>query len=154
MPAPTIHASAILQSSRTPKVWRLTGGSRLQPVFLLQPDSDPHKELIEPAVHGTKNVLQSVARSKSTVKRVVLTSSVAGALWNASTWQAHRWHNVHGVALARSSGADGADALPFAAVHGDNNIQPPKNGSLYTTEDWNATSTPEDEPYFVSKVES
>ena len=41
-----------------------------------------------------------------------------------------------------------------AAVHGDDNIQPPKNGSLYTADDWNATSTPEEEPYFVSKVDS
>jgi nucleoside-diphosphate-sugar epimerase len=85
--------------------------------FFIKPDNDPHKELIEPAVHGTKNVLQSVARSKDTVKRVVLTSSVA-------------------------------------AVHGDNNIQPPKNGSLYTADDWNTTSTPEEEPYFVSKTEA
>jgi hypothetical protein len=44
--------------------------------------------------------------------------------------------------------------LSSAAVHGDNNIQPPKNGSLYTADDWNTTSTPEEEPYFVSKVES
>ena len=56
----------------------MDGCSKKQPVFLLQPENDPHKELIEPAVHGTKNVLQSVARSKNTVKRVVLTSSVAG----------------------------------------------------------------------------
>lgn len=42
--------------------------------------------------------------------------------------------------------------MPAAAVHGDTNIQPPKSGKLYTAEDWNTTSTPEKEPYFVSKV--
>ena len=36
------------------------------------------KELIEPAVNGTKNVLEAVAKSKDSVKRVVLTSSFAG----------------------------------------------------------------------------
>lgn len=37
---------------------------------------DPQKELIEPAVNGTKNVLESVNKTPS-VKRVVLTSSCA-----------------------------------------------------------------------------
>ena len=36
------------------------------------------KELIEPAVNGTKNVLGAVAKAKDSVKRVVLTSSFAG----------------------------------------------------------------------------
>jgi len=36
------------------------------------------KELIEPAVNGTKNVLGSVSKHKGTIKRVVLTSSFAG----------------------------------------------------------------------------
>ena len=40
--------------------------------------SDPYEELINPAMHGTRNVLSSVAKSKDTVKRIVLTSSVAG----------------------------------------------------------------------------
>jgi len=38
--------------------------------------SDPHKELVDPAKLGTRNVLEEVNRSK-TVKRVVLTSSCA-----------------------------------------------------------------------------
>ena len=37
---------------------------------------DPQKDLVEPALLGTQNVLEAVARS-STVKRVVLTSSMA-----------------------------------------------------------------------------
>ena len=40
---------------------------------------DPQKELIEPALEGTRNVLDSVNRTNS-VKRVVLTSSVAAIL--------------------------------------------------------------------------
>lgn len=38
---------------------------------------DPMKDLVEPAVHGTQNVLSSVAKSKDTVKRVIQTSSFA-----------------------------------------------------------------------------
>uniref|UniRef100_A0A061RCX3 Flavanone 4-reductase n=1 Tax=Tetraselmis sp. GSL018 TaxID=582737 RepID=A0A061RCX3_9CHLO len=38
---------------------------------------DPQKDLIDPAVKGTINVLQSVVKNKESVKRVVLTSSVA-----------------------------------------------------------------------------
>lgn len=40
---------------------------------------DPQKELIDPALEGTRNVLESVNKSES-VKRVVLTSSVAAIL--------------------------------------------------------------------------
>jgi nucleoside-diphosphate-sugar epimerase len=39
--------------------------------------TDPQKELVDPALKGTLNVLSSVAKSKS-VKRVVLTSSIVG----------------------------------------------------------------------------
>ena len=39
---------------------------------------DVQKDLVDPAVLGTKNVLSAVAKSKDTVKRVVLTSSFAG----------------------------------------------------------------------------
>ncbi len=38
------------------------------------------RDLVEPAVHGTQNVLSSVAKSKDTVKRVIQTSSFAGKL--------------------------------------------------------------------------
>jgi dihydroflavonol-4-reductase len=43
--------------------------------YILTP-RDPQKELIDPAVKGTRNVLSAAARA-GTVKRVVLTSSVA-----------------------------------------------------------------------------
>lgn len=39
---------------------------------------DAQRDLIEPAVHGTRNVLSSVAKHKGTVQRTVVTSSVAG----------------------------------------------------------------------------
>ncbi|XP_028758802.1 cinnamoyl-CoA reductase 1-like [Neltuma alba] len=44
-------------------------------------DIDPQTELIEPAVKGTLNVLKSCVKSPS-VKRVVLTSSMATVLYN------------------------------------------------------------------------
>ena len=40
---------------------------------------DPQKELIDPALEGTRNVLESINKSE-TVKRVVLTSSVAAII--------------------------------------------------------------------------
>ncbi|DBB08436.1 hypothetical protein WJX82_010444 [Trebouxia sp. C0006] len=42
--------------------------------------NDTQKELVEPALEGTTTVLESVAKSKDTVRRVVLTSSFAAAL--------------------------------------------------------------------------
>lgn len=109
-------------------------------------------------MHGTKNLLSSVAKSKDTVKRVVLTSSVAGARSRATLAA----DNAGGLLVPRSTLAVWqyhwlpALRLPVvhlpAAVHGDNDKQPPKSGSVYTAEDWNVTSTPEKEPYFVSKV--
>lgn len=47
--------------------------------FLAEWD-DVEKELVEPALEGTTTVLESVAKSKDTVRRVVLTSSFAGKL--------------------------------------------------------------------------
>lgn len=86
--------------------------------FFIAVKEDPHKELIQPAIHGTRNVLSSVVKSKGTVKRVVLTSSVAAIIGNE-------------------------DSGP---------VKPPKNGDVYTEEDWNTTSTPEKGAYFVSKT--
>lgn len=39
---------------------------------------DTQKDLVEPALNGTATVLESVAKTRGTVKRVVLTSSFAG----------------------------------------------------------------------------
>lgn len=44
----------------------------------LTKSDNPQKDLVDPAVNGTTNLLKAVAKSKDTVKRVVLTSSVAG----------------------------------------------------------------------------
>lgn len=46
--------------------------------------SDPKKELIDPAVIGTTAILRAVARSAPTVRRVVVTSSFAAILSEAS----------------------------------------------------------------------
>lgn len=50
--------------------------------FFIEWKEDPHKELIEPAVHGTKNLLSSVVKHKDSVKRVIVTSSVAAIVGN------------------------------------------------------------------------
>jgi len=42
------------------------------------------RDLIEPAVKGTSNVLRSVARNRKTVRRVVFSSSIAGTF--SSFW--------------------------------------------------------------------
>ena len=39
---------------------------------------DPQRDLIDPAVKGTRHVLASVIKHKETVRRVIVTSSVAG----------------------------------------------------------------------------
>lgn len=38
---------------------------------------DAQHDLIDPAVNGTKNVLASVLKSKDSVRRVILTSSIS-----------------------------------------------------------------------------
>lgn len=40
--------------------------------------SSPQEDLIDPALKGTANVLNSAAKAKVSVQRVILTSSVAG----------------------------------------------------------------------------
>ena len=40
---------------------------------------DTQKELVEPALNGTATVLESVGKSTDSVRRVVLTSSLAGS---------------------------------------------------------------------------
>jgi len=42
--------------------------------------TDPQTELIDPALEGTKNVLSSVTKNLNTIKKVVVTSSVAAIL--------------------------------------------------------------------------
>lgn len=50
--------------------------------FFIQGVKDPKKELVEPALQGTRNVLET-ANQTPTVKRVVLTSSVAAIYGDA-----------------------------------------------------------------------
>lgn len=59
---------------------------------------DTQKELVEPALEGTTTVLESVAKSKDTIKRVVLTSSFAGR--HLISWCFH-WLNCMITVQAR-----------------------------------------------------
>ena len=40
--------------------------------------TDPQRDIVDPAVNGTRNVMLACAATKSSLRRVVLTSSVAG----------------------------------------------------------------------------
>ena len=82
--------------------------------FKISGVKDYLKEVIDPAVKGTKNVLSSVNRTIS-VKRVVLTASMA---------------SIHG---------DAAEILNT------------KKG-VFTSDDWNTTSTIKHQPYSYSKT--
>jgi dihydroflavonol-4-reductase len=85
------------------------------PVFFA-PKEDAVKELIEPAVNGTLNVLNSCARSK-TVRRVVVTSSMAavydrstlrkGKIYNEDDWNtvASATHNPYAFSKASAEKA-------------------------------------------------
>ncbi|KAK9812546.1 hypothetical protein WJX73_007871 [Symbiochloris irregularis] len=74
---------------------------------------NPERDLIDPAVKGTDNVLRSVAKNRKTVKRAILSSSVAAM---------------------------------------EKKIAGPKNGKLYTEEDWNDEATIDKFPYHLSKT--
>ena len=106
---------------------------------------DPQRDLIDPAVQGTLNVLSSVIKNKSTVKRTVVTSSVAGI-----------YSFVCLVLLTHTYAFFGklVKALPVvAAVLGNESAASPTNGSLYTEDDWNETSSiKNNEAYWLSKV--
>jgi nucleoside-diphosphate-sugar epimerase len=73
--------------------------------------------VIEPAIEGTRAVLEAAAAASPRPARVVVTSSVC-------------------------------------AIHDQNQKHVPASGAggKYTEEDWNAVSTAEAEPYWVSKV--
>ena len=69
------------------------------------------KDLVEPALHGTQNVLSSVAKSKDTVKRVIKTSSFAG---KPPVYQHSRKCAGRSTAVAHPGSTDGggdADVL-------------------------------------------
>lgn len=58
--------------------------------------SDPQKDLVDPALNGTLNVLKAAAKS-GTVKRVVVTSSCAAVAWQATppddkVWTEEDWN--------------------------------------------------------------
>lgn len=61
--------------------------------YFLQKPKDPMRELVQPALEGTRMVLNSVNRTPS-VQRVVLTSSVVALYHNACDVGAHVQHTV------------------------------------------------------------
>ena len=75
---------------------------------------NPQRDLVDPAVNGTRNVLAAATRSE-TVKRVVTTSSCA-------------------------------------AIYGDNADMERIDGSQFTEEHWNTSSSLDHQPYSYSKT--
>ena len=78
---------------------------------------DGQRDLVDPAVKGTKNVLGAVAKSLDTVKRVVLTSSFAGVqrmcactllclalLSNRKMWRCHQLMAEKGARILSGCG--------------------------------------------------
>ena len=55
---------------------------------------DGQRDLVDPAVKGTKNVLSAVAKSLDSVKRVVLTSSFAGKFLSFTAFTARSFYVV------------------------------------------------------------
>lgn len=82
-----------------------------------------------------------MVKHKDTVQRTVVTSSVAGKL-------------VGGQLQVSQSDTLSKTALCFAAaVLGNESAVAPKNGSLYSENDWNETSSiKNNEAYWLSKV--
>lgn len=77
--------------------------------------TDPKKQLIEPAVGGTKNVLSSVAKNTDSIKRVVLTSSFASIVKpkagpSNGIYSEEDWNNEV------DENAQGADAYRYSKV--------------------------------------
>ncbi|KAA6423169.1 MAG: diaminohydroxyphosphoribosylaminopyrimidine deaminase [Trebouxia sp. A1-2] len=57
---------------------------------------DPQRDLIDPAVKGTSNVLSSVAKHKTLVKRTIVTSSVAA---EREAWKIAKEHDLDLVTI-------------------------------------------------------
>ena len=89
-------------------------------------------------------MLASVLAHKDTVKRVVITSSVAGKVLSCTLLQPLVWPAAITVG--------DSERLQTTAVHGEY-AAPPVSGSLYTDQDWNQTSSIENgQAYHLSKV--
>lgn len=122
---------------------------------------DPQRDLLDPAVKGTSNVLSSVAKHKQSVRRTIVTSSVAGAphllVSSVLSGLVHQSScNVFCFCCPCSFThvfAPNKHSVASAAVLGNESAAPPKNGSLYTEDDWNETSSIKNsEAYWLSKV--
>ena len=115
--------------------------------------NDVHKELVEPALEGTTTVLESVAKSKDTVRRVVLTSSFAGKLLHPCLLRLALADNKTGCLVAGSGKVLHTDVCACHHAAALKMKSGPANGKLYTEEDWNTESQADKEGgYMYSKV--
>lgn len=79
-------------------VYGCTGVFHVASPCTLEDPKDPQKELVEPAVQGTLNILEAARRSK--VRRVVITSSISAIVPNPS-WPSSKpfdessWTDLH-----------------------------------------------------------
>lgn len=125
--------------------------------FVLLRSDNPQKDLVDPAVKGTTTVLRSVTKSNDTVKRVVLTSSVAGkqpaSALNILIVVAAD-HNVMSTgqcsACLRQSPRSRGLCFVYAAIMKMKGG--PLKGKVFTDEDWNDEATVNEGSYEYSKV--
>ena len=110
--------------------------------------SDPQAQLVDPAVKGTRNVMESAARNKADVRRVVLTSSCAGGQSDRTGGAA----SVLACALRQRQAP--ACRRAGAAIKGGSDPAPPKVGDVYSEADWNGSSALPGEAYWVSKTQA
>ena len=128
---------------------------------------DTQKELVEPALHGTTTVLGSVAKSKDTVRRVVLTSSLAGVVFPLHDRSLLSPHATSYLPVLSSHTEDCWSPAFYLRYHLCYFLHKrlclfaaalkmksgPSNGKLYTEEDWNTDSEADKEGgYMYSKV--
>jgi hypothetical protein len=117
------------------------------------------KDIVQPAVQGTRTVLEAAAKYKGAggLRRVVVTSSVCGeAAPAAGCWIAIWRCSSHAPAALpppqhTCPAHHPTHATLATAIHDMNRKQVPQ-AEQYCEADWNSVSTIEDEAYWVSKV--
>ncbi|EGS19486.1 uncharacterized protein CTHT_0049530 [Thermochaetoides thermophila DSM 1495] len=104
------------------------------PFFAPEKVRDPQKQLVEPALEGTRNVLNCVEKTEC-VRRVVLTSS--------------GWYTQ---ASSRNMSRSLLTSDRVAATFGDNADVLQYPNQTLTEDNWNTTSTLQHNPYQYSKT--
>ena len=103
--------------------------------FILAP-KDVERDLLQPALQGTTNVLEAVARHKAKVKKTVVTSSIAAIMGDKYE------KGVDGYVFTEKVSTMLCVYLCICMY-----LTHPLN-----TQDWNETSTPKYKPYYYSKL--